>query len=52
MTGQAAGGDSSKVWREAARMAASLNLLQIASVDLMHPQGSPCSTLHEPDLTD
>ena len=30
------GGDSIKAWREAAQMAASL-LLQITSVDLMHP---------------
>jgi hypothetical protein len=29
MTGQAAGGDSIKAWREAAHMAASLTLLQI-----------------------
>ena len=29
-------GDSIKVWREAAHMAASLTLLQITSVDLMH----------------
>ena len=40
MTGQAAGGDSIKVWREAARMAASLTLLQITGVDLMQPQSS------------
>ena len=39
MTGQATGGDSIKVWREAARMAASLILLQITGgVDLMYPQ--------------
>lgn len=31
----AAGGDSIKVWREAARMAASLTLLQITGVDPM-----------------
>ena len=39
MTGQAAGwGDSIKVWSEVAHMAASFNLLQITSADLMHPQ--------------
>jgi hypothetical protein len=39
MTGQAAGwGDSIKVLSEAAHMATSLTLLQITSVDLMHPQ--------------
>ena len=38
MTGQAWVGDSIKVWREAAHMAASLTLLQITSVDLVNPQ--------------
>ena len=36
MTGAGGGGGSIKVWREAAHMAASLTLLQITSVDLMH----------------
>ncbi len=34
--GRRRGGDSIKVWREAAHMAASFTLLQITSVDLMH----------------
>jgi hypothetical protein len=38
MTGQAAGWDSIKVWREAAQMAASLTLLQITGVDLANLQ--------------
>jgi hypothetical protein len=38
MTGAGGGWGSIKVWREAAHMAASLTLLQITSVDLMHPQ--------------
>ena len=59
MTGQAAGwGDSIKVWSEAAHMAASLTLLQITSVDLMHLKArfflerAGFKSLHEPDLTD
>ena len=36
--GQAAGWDSINVWREAARMPASLTLLQITNVGLMHPK--------------
>ena len=36
MTGAGGGRGSIKVWREAAHMAASLTLLQITSVDLMH----------------
>jgi len=36
MTGAGGGWGSIKVWREAAHMAASLTLLQITSVDLMH----------------
>ena len=39
--------DRIKVWREAAQMAVSPNLLQITSVDLMHPQEGS-----EPDLAD
>lgn len=40
MTGAGGGGgDSIKGWREAARMAASVTLLQVTSVELMHPEG-------------
>jgi hypothetical protein len=38
MTGQAAGWESIKVWRQAANMAACLTLLQITGVDLANPQ--------------
>jgi hypothetical protein len=42
MTGAGGGGwDSIKGRREAARMAASVTLLPITSVDLMHPEGKP-----------
>ena len=36
-------GDSIKVWSEAAHMSASLTLLQITSVDLMHAQSKALS---------
>lgn len=40
MTGAGRGvvGDTIKAWSEAAHVAGSLTLLQITSVDLMHPQ--------------
>jgi len=39
MTGAGGGGgDNIKGWREAARMAASVTLLPITSVELMHPE--------------
>ena len=39
MTGAGGGdGDNIKGWREAARIAASVTLLPITSVELMHPE--------------